>query len=359
LDLANEEQSQVALVLDHQFYRMSSAGVPLWDLEGARDARPASWAEWLEYWSKRAGGYVSIAELAAADNDVTTASAHFTAASLCFHFGQMMVYDDVEAKTEAHSKGSAAYAKAIPLFCFPTERQDVTVDALGFSVPIVRRRPDGDGNKPVVILVAGLEGTKEEMHAWTGFFLDRGIATVTFDGPGQGELSHVELNPETYLAAVESIVKSLENDLDVDSNRIGILGVSMGGLLASMVTARISKIAAAGEIGGTFDTESRWERANALSKRGHQFVCHSDTEAETLQKIRSLSMTGLAEKIKCPFLIVHGELDRIVPIDQATMYRDAIKQAELVIVPQGNHVCHNLSSVSRPMVADWFVHRLR
>jgi pimeloyl-ACP methyl ester carboxylesterase len=65
-------------------------------------------------------------------------------------------------------------------------------------------------------------------------------------------------------------------------------------------------------------------------------------------------MKDLAAGIECPFLIVHGENDPIVPLDQATMYRDHVPHAELVVMAGANHVCNNIANIARPFIADWF-----
>ena len=49
------------------------------------------------------------------------------------------------------------------------------------------RRPAGEAPAPLVVLIPGLDSTKEEFFHWEQVFLDRGMATLSLDGPGQGE----------------------------------------------------------------------------------------------------------------------------------------------------------------------------
>ena len=49
------------------------------------------------------------------------------------------------------------------------------------------RRPPGLDRPPLVLLIAGLDSTKEEFFAVENIFLARGLATFSLDGPGQGE----------------------------------------------------------------------------------------------------------------------------------------------------------------------------
>ena len=48
----------------------------------------------------------------------------------------------------------------------------------------VVRTPYGAGPHPVVLMLPGLDSTKEELGSTEQTFLDRGMATVTLDGPG-------------------------------------------------------------------------------------------------------------------------------------------------------------------------------
>ena len=48
------------------------------------------------------------------------------------------------------------------------------------------RRPAGADRPPLVLLIAGLDSTKEEFFAAENVFLARGMATFSLDGPGPG-----------------------------------------------------------------------------------------------------------------------------------------------------------------------------
>ena len=54
----------------------------------------------------------------------------------------------------------------------------------------VLRLPAGTGPHPAVLLIPGLDSTKEEFRSTEKTFLDRGLATFSVDGPGQGEAEY-------------------------------------------------------------------------------------------------------------------------------------------------------------------------
>ena len=54
-----------------------------------------------------------------------------------------------------------------------------------------------------------------------------------------------------------------------------------------------------------------------------------------------------------PLLVVFGRLDRLIPYQHAERVAAEAPNAELVLYPDGNHVCNNIPYKYRPLVADW------
>jgi 2,6-dihydroxypseudooxynicotine hydrolase len=70
----------------------------------------------------------------------------------------------------------------------PGERVDIPYE--GALLHGILRKPGGIARPPVVVMCMGLDSAKEEMDAYESIFLDRGMATLAFDGPGQGDAKH-------------------------------------------------------------------------------------------------------------------------------------------------------------------------
>ena len=91
---------------------------------------------------------------------------------------------------------------------------------------------------PVVVMCMGLDSAKEEMDDYENRFLARGVATLAFDGPGQGEGEYdFGLCPE-YERPVKAVIDHIETRSDLDASRIGIWGVSLGGYFAPRAEAQ-------------------------------------------------------------------------------------------------------------------------
>lgn len=353
----NDDAFEIDLVMTHHLHRMLAGGAAFADIENARNPRPESWSDWVGRWTSNGEDYVKRARDALSRGHDLTAGHHLMSAAIQYHYAQYMMYEPVALKLEAAEKAATYFRQAAALL--RPERIELAVDHHGTRIPAFLRVPlIGSAPFATVLIVPGLEASKEEMAGWEPYFLARGMATVVLDGIGQGELSHLELVPGDYAAGISTIVDVLSGLDEVDATRIGIMGPSLGGLLTSVCLATDNRFSAGVEVGGTFDTVSRWDRANILSKRGHQFKTKSATLEETRDKIATWTMDGLVDRIAVPFLIVHGEDDGVVPIDQSMMYQRAVPTSELVVVPKGNHVCNNMAHIVRPLIADWLGSKL-
>ena len=99
----------------------------------------------------------------------------------------------------------------------------------------------------------GLDSTKEEMRTNEEVFLDRGIATFAFDGPGQGEPEYdLPIRPD-YEAPVAAVIDTLETRRDLDTSRLGLWGVSLGGYYAPRAAAFEPRVRACISLTGPFD----------------------------------------------------------------------------------------------------------
>jgi 2,6-dihydroxypseudooxynicotine hydrolase len=86
----------------------------------------------------------------------------------------------------------------------------------GVDIRAYVRTPPGPGPHPCVVLLDGLESTKEEGLRFEELCLERGIATCAFDGPGQGECYfQAKMRPdfERFTSAVVDVL--VERD-DID-----------------------------------------------------------------------------------------------------------------------------------------------
>ncbi|MFQ5895955.1 MAG: alpha/beta hydrolase family protein, partial [Nitrospinota bacterium] len=253
--------------------------------------------------------------------------------------------------------------EALPLLQPPGRRIEVPFE--GTSLPgILRLPPGGAGGEgaPCVLLLAGLDSTKEEFHTFEPLFHARGLATFAFDGPGQGERGDLPLRAD-FETAVGAVAEFLGREGLDGGGRLGALGVSTGGYYAARAAARVPRLRATVAVGGFYDLAGCWEGLPRLTRQGFAHAMGGVSEEEARERGEALSLQGVLGALRTPLLIVHGEGDRICPPAEARRMAEEARRSgaevELRLYPEGNHVCNNLPHLYRPLAADWLGERLR
>jgi 2,6-dihydroxypseudooxynicotine hydrolase len=220
------------------------------------------------------------------------------------------------------------------------------------------RLPPGRKRSPLVLLLPGLDSTKEEFFHWENVFLQRGMATFSLDGPGQGEGGYAGHIRPDYEHAVAAALDALAGRPEIDLDRVGAVGVSLGGYYAPRAAAFEPRLRAVAAIGGPYNFGECWPALPALTRE--TFAHHSGAadDAEARRKASQLSLAGVLPRLRQPFLVVFGKQDRLIPWQQAERAAAEAGDARLVMYEEGNHVCNNIPYKYRPLVADWMVDRL-
>jgi dipeptidyl aminopeptidase/acylaminoacyl peptidase len=185
---------------------------------------------------------------------------------------------------------------------------------------------------PAVLFLHGFTGTKVEPHRIfvkaARALMKRGFAVLRFDfrgcGDSGGECEDVTVSGE--IADARKALEFLRSQPRVDADRIAIVGLSMGGAIACHVVARepnvkslvlwapvadgpaiLQRIATPAAVGGLlangFADHNGWRVSMKLVE-----------EFQAMQPVHELA------KASCPVLLLHGEKDETVPVEQSELY---------------------------------------
>ncbi|MFQ5691692.1 MAG: alpha/beta hydrolase family protein [Nitrospinota bacterium] len=318
--------------------------------------RVASWEDWCPEWRRTAALHESLAREALERGRKRTAAEAFLRASLAYHFAQFVWDEDLDEKRKAQDKKVETFRAALPLLESPAEWPIEWVEAPfeGTVLPGYLRRPRGVDRPPVVLIIPGLDSTKEEFYSLGGDFLARGLAVLAFDGPGQGEVYPRIKMREDYESAVSAVIDHVEARDDLDGERIGVCGISTGGYYAPRAAAFDGRIRACVGVAGFYDISACWDTLPALTRNGFRYAWDAADLEEARERSRVIRLKGIAGRIACPLLIIHGGRDRIVPVSQGeAIVAEAGGPKEFALFPEGNHVCNNIPYKYRPLAADW------
>ena len=126
--------------------------------------------------------------------------------------------------------------------------------------------PGARGARRSCFLIPGLDSTKEEFFNWENVFLQRGLATLSLDGAGQGESGFaIHIRPE-YEQAVTAALDALAERRDLDLDRVGAVGVSLGGYYAPRAAAGEPRIQAVAGVSGPFNFGECWDGLPPLTR---------------------------------------------------------------------------------------------
>jgi 2,6-dihydroxypseudooxynicotine hydrolase len=224
---------------------------------------------------------------------------------------------------------------------------------------VLRKPPGSAGRLPILIMAPGLDSTKEELHAYEEPFLARGVAILAIDGPGQGEAEYEIPICGDYERAARAACDWVEKRPDLDSSKIGMWGVSLGGYYAPRATAYEKRIRACIGISGPFEWKEIWAALPVLTREAFRVRSHCESEADALKNAATLSMKDAAPKITCPIFIVTGRQDRLVPASHAERLAQRVSgPVELLIVEDGGHNANNRPYRYRSRTADWLAGQL-
>jgi 2,6-dihydroxypseudooxynicotine hydrolase len=350
------KEKRVEIAIHHWAPRFVSSGVPLTDFEEVTRSI-SRWDEWCAAWSARAAIHEGLGRQALADGHRLSAGEHLTRAAICYHFGKFMFVHDIAQMREAHRKVIECRQLALPLLPFPGERVEIPYQ--GRRLAGTLRKPAGPGPHPVVVMCVGLDSTKEELDVYENIFLARGMATLAFDGPGQGEAEYDIPIRGDYEVAVGAVVDYIGTRPDLAAGRIGLWGVSLGGYYSARSAAFEKRIKACISLSGPYDWVETFDGRNELSREAFRVRSHSKTMADAREVAKTLTLQGVARNITCPIFVVGGELDQLTPPHNAKRIAAEVSgPCELLIVEGGNHVANNRRYMFQLKTADWMAERL-
>jgi alpha-beta hydrolase superfamily lysophospholipase len=277
---------------------------------------------------------------------------------------------------------------------FRENDQTLLIPALGFNIGATVSRPAGKaapGKKdknveklPAVVLVGGSGNIDRDTIAFgvpvmgqlAGHLADAGYLVVRYDkrGVGQSGGRAESATLSDYADDVLSVVKWLREQKDVDDKRIVVVGHSEGGAVALLAATRtgdlraIVAIAAPGVKGSELVLEQQRTALDGLKLAADEKQRRVDLQKQVMNAVitgqgwdgipeamrkqadtawfRSFLMWDPApvmKKVDEPLLILHGALDKQVPLQNAEVLNGLALQRKkgtttLVMVPGINHL---------------------
>ncbi|MPQ97188.1 alpha/beta hydrolase [Modestobacter sp. I12A-02628] len=323
------------------------------------------WAEWRRRWVSRGEHHLAVAT--GSTTVAGQARAH-RAAAACFHWAEFMDFDDAAAKAALRRRVRDAFERSLECGDLDITQREVAAGGPGSAVvrywllrpPAAASTP---GPLPCVVVCNGLDSVTEvEPLSLAEAFLERGIAAVLFEGPGQGlQVGQTPLpaDPERVVAR---LVTELHGEPGVDAGRLAFLGVSFGGHIALRVAQRL---------GGAFRCVVNLSGGPRMApyaglprrlKDDFSFVLsggRTDLSPAAVQELFDRLEVDGRDPATTDVLSVHGALDDIFPlVDLQRLHAAWGDRAQLLVHEREAHVCLNQLDSCLLTAADWVSQRL-
>ena len=310
-------------------------------------------ADWPSAWSEAADRHEALARAAEVRRaDVSTGDAYLRAA-LCHHWGSMFAEGD--AKSAANARSVELYGRGSPYYRPPSHRVEIPFE--NDHLPAYVRMPPDVEHPPVILMIGGADTNKEELHHWGTELTLRGFCVVPFDGPGQGELSarygKLTMRFDSFHLATRAVIDHLERthpELDLD--KVGIFGNSLGGYLGLDAALRDRRVKAVISNGGFADARSldRWPRPVLAAFSSCLGITDPQEVADHIREHLDLAKVPRANNPAA--LVVHGGREDLSEEAEAAAAADIVG-GSLLVVEDAWHTCTNRDHLVSAVFGDW------
>ena len=309
---------------------------------------------WFTEWDKRAQTTLSRADANLAGGYAESAREAYLRASTYFRTAEFYLHGDpADVRILTTSKASEqAYATAAKLTGSTWERVEIPYE--GTTLPGYFYKVDDSGRpRPTVIFHGGYDSSLEELFFFGGAAaVRRGYNCLTFDGPGQGMPIREQklFFRHDWEKVVTPVVDYALTRPEVDGRNLALIGMSLGGYLAARAVAFEHRFRAAVFFDGVYDVfgavhhmfpkeaiaaydagdsqtcerivSQVMEHATGLRWAVTQGLWSFDAKgvSEYLDKIKLMTMEGIAQQIRCPCLVLDCEGEQFFGGQPRRMY---------------------------------------
>lgn len=365
-----------SIAMGAQMSELQEALAPLIPLQGHHG--PEATEAWYQNWMKAAQKLRRLAEADEKAGNAFSAGSKYKRVANYYLLAERIVSWSDPRRMHAYEEALAVFEKGLRLSGDNYRRVDVPYE--GGTLSGWLRLADGPTPQPAVLFYNGFDSIKEMHYLMMGeIAAKRSIAVLYVDQEGTGEAVRRQRLPkraETEISA-GAFVDALAALPEIDAERIGIIGLSMGGYCAPRAAAFEPRLKATVSFGAFSGIDAGWESAIRGSSDGGlsdglpetglhaMHVTGTDTIDDAIAVLKSRSLDGVLEKITCPLLVVHGENDRQVALEHARKtvagaVNSSDAELRIFTIEEGSceHVGIDNMSLQGEYIFDWLAKRL-
>ena len=387
--------SQLLRTIGATYYKGADIGECL---STAYRIKEGDFESWYTEWLKTAKRVHKYADDCLAANHKVSAREAYLRASNYYRAAEFLLISPEDPRIQTTwGSSKECFSNAGKLFSPPIESIEIPYEGTTLPGHFYRLNENTNNDtatplpRPTLIAHGGFDSTLEELYTFAAApALERGYNCLTFEGPGQGGVIRKQKIPFRYdweKVVTPVIDYALTRDRDIDPNKIALIGISMGGYLAARAAAFENRISACILYNGVYDgydafasgfpqslrTAVENGNLNAVNtvidilsdidanlrfnmKHG-MWTTGTNSPFELIQGSKKYTVKGIAQKIKCPTLVLEAEKDDSFP-GQPRMVYDALtcpKKYILFTSEEGaeEHCQSGAPAISNQRIFDW------
>ena len=235
-------------------------------------------------------------------------------------------------------------------------------NARGMVLHGVLHHPKGEKPRGAVILCHGMESNKDspKLVLLGQSLAERGFLGLRFDFAAVGATGNFEeITCSGEVADLQSAFTFVRSRYD---GKIGLLGSSMGGTVTLLFTAQQHDVAVIVTLAAPLHPQRFVDRlmtpgeVRRWRESGYTLYHGRRLNVSLLDDVQKINVPEAARRITCPVLILHGDQDEVVPVEEARELHGCLAgPKKLSILQNGNHRLSDAEIMKRALseAIDW------
>jgi dipeptidyl aminopeptidase/acylaminoacyl peptidase len=180
----------------------------------------------------------------------------------------------------------------------------------------------------------------------------RGAKLGGVRGEGQDEFGGRDVDD------VMALLPIIDGIPEADATRIGMVGMSRGSIMTYRAVARSRRIKAIAISGGVSDLITELPRRPGMERMLESYIPGFATHRDQVLKERSVIYWLDKMDPELPVLLLHGDADKNVAVENATMLAEKLREKgqpyKLVVYPGGDHGLLKYRRQANDEILAWF-----
>lgn len=327
----------------------------------AQRVKPYNLQSWYSEWNAMAAKNEELAGGFVAQQRNVTAHEFYLRAADFYRRALVYLPDTDSRMLPTYGKLQETFDKAWSLVPAPFERVKIPYEGYLLEALFFPGRGRAGARLPVVYNYGGADGILlRGEDGGAGQYVRRGMHFIDVDGPGHGgALRERKLYaPPDSERIAKAVIDYLVARPDVDADRIGLHGSSMGGYSGPRCATAEKRIKAVAVWSGAYDlVHDIFDYYPPIQDRLRWLIGANDLP-QARERIKEFTLEGRANRIECPLLVGYSHDDRVMdPRGALKLYEMAINSPDRSMLDGVGHGEKRFDR--RTYIADWFMKQLK